>query len=143
MWSPTSNNPPEGGPEADLTFPARSVSFFTQGHLGKHYRCIYNSNMKTLMNIKTDKKTKEQAQKLAHDLGLTPRTLATAQLKQAIRTKTVHLTVYTPTPRLEKILKKAERDIATLKNLSRPFDNIDEMMAWLKNPKKRYARKLS
>jgi len=87
--------------------------------------------MKTLINIKTDKETKEQAQKLAQDLGLTLSALVTAQLKQAIRTKSVHLTTYKPTPYLEKRLEQVDRDIKLGKNISPAFDSADEMFEYL------------
>lgn len=43
--------------------------------------------MKTVINIKTDKETKEKAQKLAADLGLNLTTLINAYLRHFIRTK--------------------------------------------------------
>lgn len=98
--------------------------------------------MKTLLSVKTEQKVKEQAKKLAGELGLTLSALVTAQLKQAIRTKTVTFSTesYTPTPYLEKILEKADKDIKAGKNLSPKFDNVDDMLVWLKSPKRKYAR---
>ena len=92
--------------------------------------------MKTLLSIKTEPEVKEQAKKLASELGLTLSALVTIQLKQAIRAKTITLSTksYTPTPYLEKILEKADRDIKAGKNLSPKFDNTEDMIAWLNNP---------
>lgn len=90
--------------------------------------------MKTLISVKTDPKVKEQAKKLASEMGLTLSALVTIQLKQAIRTQTVTLSTesYTPTPYLEKILEKADKDIKAGRNLSPAFDTAEEAIAWLK-----------
>ena len=85
--------------------------------------------MKTLLSIKTEPEVKEQAKKLASELGLTLSALVTAQLKQAIRAKTVTFSTssYTPTPYLEKILEKADRDIKAGKNLGPAITNKKEL----------------
>lgn len=71
--------------------------------------------MKTLLSIRTDPEVKKQAQKLN----------------------------YTPTPYLEKILEKADKDIKAGRNLSPRFDNVDDMFEWLNNPKRKYAHRAS
>ncbi len=85
--------------------------------------------MKTLLSIKTDPKVKEEAKKLADELGFSLSALVTAQLKQAIRTKTVTFSTesFTPSPYLEKILKKADRDIKAGINLSGPITSKKEL----------------
>lgn len=85
--------------------------------------------MKTLLSIKTEPEIKEQAKKLADELGLTLSALITAQLKQAIRAKSVTFSApdFTPSPYLEKILEKADRDIGVGKNLSPPITNKKEL----------------
>ena len=57
--------------------------------LTKYVHKIYNGYMKTLLSVKTDPIVKEQAKKLADELGLTLSALVTAQLKQAIRAQSV------------------------------------------------------
>ncbi|TSC93780.1 MAG: Uncharacterized protein CEN91_121 [Candidatus Berkelbacteria bacterium Licking1014_85] len=85
--------------------------------------------MKTLLSIKTDPRVKEQAKELAHELGLSLSALITAQLKQAIRTKSITLSTpdFTPTPYLENILRKADKDIKAGKNLSPVISNAKEL----------------
>lgn len=97
--------------------------------LTKYIYCIYNSSMKTLMSIKTEPEVKEQAKKLAGELGLTLSALVTIQLKEVIRTKSVTLSApnFTPTPYLEKRLEKADRDIKAGKNLSKPITTKKEL----------------
>lgn len=101
------------------------------GHrvLTKYRHWIYNSNMKTLISIKTEPEVKEQAQKLASEMGITLSALVTIQLKQAIRTQTVTLSAesYTPTPYLEKILEKADKDIKAGRNLEPTIANKEDL----------------
>lgn len=85
--------------------------------------------MKTLLSIKTDPKVKEEAKKLADELGLSLSALVTAQLKQAIREKSVTFSVesFTPTAYLEKILEETDRDIKAGRNLSPAITNTKEL----------------
>lgn len=92
--------------------------------------------MKTVINIKTDKETKEKAQKLAAELGINMSVLINAYLRQFIREKSFSFSLSCePTSYLEKILEEAERDIATGKNLSPTFENMEDAIEWLNNPK--------
>ena len=91
--------------------------------------------MKTVINIKTDKETKEKAQKLAEDLGVNLSVLVNACLRQAIQKRAITIVAdETPSPWLEKVLEQAEKDIATGKNLSPTFDNAKDAIAWLEKP---------
>ena len=84
--------------------------------------------MNKVISIKTDATTKHEAQKLAKDLGLTLSGLINSYLKQVIVTRRVNLVAPEQmTPRLEKMVAKVEADIQAGKNLSRPFDNLDEL----------------
>lgn len=89
----------------------------------------------TVINIKTEKEVKKNAQKIAEDLGLSLSAVINAYLKQFVRNKEVHFSV---APRmsmeLEKFLAGAERDIAEGKNFSRPLsskEEVDEHLASL------------
>ncbi|QQR64690.1 type II toxin-antitoxin system RelB/DinJ family antitoxin [Candidatus Kaiserbacteria bacterium] len=86
----------------------------------------------TMINIKTDKKVKEEAQKLAEELGFTLSSFITASLKQFIRTRSVQFSAgYKMTPYLEGIIKEVEEDLKTGKNLSPVFTNAKDMDAYL------------
>lgn len=89
--------------------------------------------MKTAMiNIKTNKEVKDQAQQLAEELGFSLSAFVTASLKQFIRTREVQFTVAPRmTPYLEGVIKEVEKDIKTKKNLSPAFTNIQDMDAYL------------
>ena len=91
----------------------------------------------TMINIKTDKKVKEEAQKLAEELGFTLSGLITASLKQFIRTRSVSFSAsYQMTPYLEGVLEEVEKDIQAGKNMSPAFSNAKDMDAYL-FPKKK------
>jgi len=90
--------------------------------------------MKTAMiNIKTDRVVKEEAQKLARELGFSLSALVTASLKQFIRTREVQFSaVYRMTPYLEGVIKEVEKDIKAKKNISPAFTNAREASAYLR-----------
>lgn len=91
-----------------------------------------------MINIKTDKKVKEEAQKLAEELGFTLSAFVTASLKQFIRTRSVSFSdSYRMTPYLEGVLEEVEKDLKDGKNLSPVFSNAEEMDAYLFGSKKK------
>ncbi|MEK9155896.1 MAG: type II toxin-antitoxin system RelB/DinJ family antitoxin [Patescibacteria group bacterium] len=92
--------------------------------------------MKTIINIKTDAETKKKAQELANELGVPLSTVINVYLRQFIRTREFSFSLaYSMSPKLEKIIAEAERDIAEDKNLSPTFTKADEAINWLKNAK--------
>ena len=95
--------------------------------------CIYFSYMQTVIHVKADKEVKENAQKLARDLGLNLSDVINASLRNFIRTREVHFS-HTPrmTPELEKLLEKVEEDIKKGRNLSPRFKSVEESIEWLK-----------
>ena len=93
--------------------------------------------MKTLINIKTDREVKISAQKLAKELGLSLSAVINAYLKQFVRSQAVDFSVAPQmTPKLEKLLDQVEYDLARGKNISGPFDSVDEFVKSLKAPDK-------
>ena len=88
--------------------------------------------MKTIVNIKTDRKIKQNAQKLAGELGLSLSAVVNAYLKQFVRNKEVHFAVAPHmTPELEDLLQAVERDIKHKRNLSPAFSSLKTMDAYL------------
>jgi len=85
--------------------------------------------MKTsVINVKTDRDVKKNAQKVAEELGLSLSTVINAYLRQFVRNKEIHLsTTHHMSSGLEKFLGKVERDIATGKNFSGPFSSKKEL----------------
>ncbi len=96
-----------------------------------------------MINIRTDSAVKIQFQKVAEELGLGVSALLNALMRQVIRTKRVELEVRPEIPNayMIKMLKKSEEDIKKGR-VSPAFDNVDDAIAWLENPRPKYANKL-
>lgn len=87
---------------------------------------------KTVINIKADKSIKENAQKLANELGFSLSAILNASLKQFIRSREVHFSVaYRMTPYLENIIREARKDYRAGKNILGPFSSAKEMDKYL------------
>ena len=90
--------------------------------------------MKTTVNVKVEAKTKKDASKLAHELGLTLSAVINANLKDFIRNK--GLNISTEPQKLKQSvyeeLKKIDQDIRDGKNLSPAFNKADDLIKYLK-----------
>lgn len=88
---------------------------------------------KTLINIKTDKAVKQEAQKVAKDLGLPLGTIINAYLRDLIREKRVLFsTPPAPNKKTQELLKKIQLDAGMKKKSAGPFA-YDEAVAYLNN----------
>jgi antitoxin component of RelBE/YafQ-DinJ toxin-antitoxin module len=88
--------------------------------------------MTIILNFKTDRKLKDEARKLAADLGLPLGTIMNHYLKEFVREKKVVFTDHpTPTKRVLSELKEISRDIKDGRNLSPTFDNTKDAVKWL------------
>jgi addiction module RelB/DinJ family antitoxin len=89
---------------------------------------------KTQINLKVDKKTKLEAQKLAKKLGLSLSSIVNASLNQFIARREVHFSVEPKmTPYLEAIIAEVEEDIKNSTNISQAFNNSHDAIAYLKS----------
>lgn len=88
--------------------------------------------MRTVIHIKADKEIKENASRVAKELGLNLSDVINASLRTFIRTRTVIFSD-TPqmTPELEKYLEKVEEDIKHQRNMIGPFSTPEEMDRYL------------
>ena len=78
--------------------------------------------MKATINIKADEEVKENAQKVAADLGVPLSVVMNAFLKEFVRSRSFSFSaVPKMTPYLESILGGAEEDIRKKKNMSKTF----------------------
>lgn len=85
-----------------------------------------------LISIKTEREVKENAQRLAGDLGLTLSDVMNAALRNFIRTREVYFSsIPKMTPELERLLGPIENDIKTRKNFSPAFNTSSELEAHL------------
>lgn len=88
--------------------------------------------MKTMINIKTDKEVKVEAQRLAKKLGLSLSDVMNASLRNFIRTREVRVSdIPHMTPELERLLARAEQDLKMGKNLSPVFKTAKEAVRYL------------
>jgi len=88
--------------------------------------------MKTVIHIKTDAQVKENAQKLAIELGLNLSDVINASLRNFIRTREVRFSdIPVMTLELERLLGPIEEDIKKKRNLSPEFNNGEDMDAYL------------
>ena len=88
--------------------------------------------MKTILNVKTEKSLKEEAQATAKELGLPLSVVVNAFLKQFVRDREVTFSSsYKPSQYLKNLITEIERDIEKGENLSPEFDNIDDAVLWL------------
>ena len=84
--------------------------------------------MKTVINIKTDKEVKKNAQKVAAALGFSLSAVINAYLRQFIRNKEVYFgLIPRMSPELEKLLGKIETDIQKRRNISPAFSSQREL----------------
>lgn len=88
--------------------------------------------MKTVIHIKTDPQVKENAQKLALELGLNLSDVINASLRNFIRTREVYFSdIPRMTPELEKLLDTVEDDIKNKRNLSPSFKTVGKAIKYL------------
>jgi len=89
--------------------------------------------MKTaVLNIKIDPKVKNDAQKVADELGFTLSAIINASLKNLARSKTVSFSVLEPSARLKKSILSARTERAKGKSVG-PFFNASDMMKSLRS----------
>lgn len=86
---------------------------------------------KTVINFKVDVEVKEEAQKLARELGMPLSAIVNAQLRELIRTRGLNVSAE---PRmssyLEKVIEGVERDRKMSRDITRT-DSLEETLAHL------------
>jgi antitoxin component of RelBE/YafQ-DinJ toxin-antitoxin module len=88
--------------------------------------------MNTVIHVKANRETKENAQKLARELGLSLSDVINASLRNFIRTREVYFSdAPQMTPQFEKYLEGIEEDIKHHRNLVGPFETPQEMDKFL------------
>ena len=87
---------------------------------------------KTVLNVKTDRELKQNAQAVAAMLGLPLGTIVNHYLRELVEEKRVTFAVYpTPNKKTQKLLKQASGDYRNGKNVIGPFLTAKEMDAYL------------
>lgn len=89
--------------------------------------------MKTaVLNIKIEPKIKQDAQKVARDLGLSLSAIISASLKELARNKAVSYSLLQPNDSLKHIIREAQKD-RVQGNTIGPFKNVDDLMKSLQS----------
>jgi addiction module RelB/DinJ family antitoxin len=93
--------------------------------------------MNTVINVKTDKHLKTEAQKLSKSFGLPLSTVINAYLREFVKERRI---VFSESPllnsRTQKILEEALKDVKAGKNLYGPFETSTEIDRFLDSVKK-------
>lgn len=84
-----------------------------------------------VINVRTSKTMKEQAQKVAESLGFSLSSLIKAYLKQLVKAKSVHFSLEdeVPNQQLHNVLQEAERDRKAGKSMK--FTSAREALDYL------------
>jgi addiction module RelB/DinJ family antitoxin len=94
--------------------------------------------MKTVLNIKIDPVTKQEAAKLAEKMGLSLSAVVAGFLRNYIQTQELHITAAPRmTPYLEQIAGHALSDWAAKTNISGPYETPEEIAGHLKKLNKK------
>lgn len=85
-----------------------------------------------VINIKTEPKVKQEAQKVAHELGFSLSSLINGYLRMLVKTKTVHfsLNAHSPTPYLSSSLSESAKNVQD-GDLSPTFTTAEDAVNWL------------
>jgi addiction module RelB/DinJ family antitoxin len=87
---------------------------------------------KTIISIKSDKEVKENAKKLAQELGLSLSDVINASLRNFIRMREVRFSsIPQMTPELERLLGKIEKDIKRKRDLSPVLESAEDAAGYL------------
>ncbi|OGF52379.1 hypothetical protein A3I27_02380 [Candidatus Giovannonibacteria bacterium RIFCSPLOWO2_02_FULL_43_11b] len=90
--------------------------------------------MKAIINVKTDKRVKDEAKKIAETMGLTLSAVINAQLKQLVREQEIRFsTAPKMTTYLENIAEEAREDYRKGKNISMVFDSAEGALKYLQS----------
>ena len=97
----------------------------------------------SVINLRVEPEIKKRAQKVARELGLNLSSVIEGFLKNLIRTKTIHFSLRKeePSEYMIQALKEVEREKEE-GWVSPSFDNVDSAIAWLHNPKAKYANQI-
>lgn len=85
-----------------------------------------------MINVKTDKEVKNNARKLAEELGLSLSDIVNVSLRNFIRTREIKIsTIPQITPELETLLGVVEQDLKTGNNLSEDLATSNDINRYL------------
>lgn len=96
----------------------------------------------TVVNVRVNPVVKRKAKKLAGQIGVSLSDVINNALRYFIQTKKITFsTSYEPSDYLIKSLKESKKNIKE-GWVSPSFDNANDAIAWLNNPKRKYERQI-
>ena len=97
--------------------------------------------MSEVINFRTDKKTKKEAQAIAKKMGLNLSDVLSVLLRGFVRDKALNIDLEEPSDYFIKCLKEARADLAR-GDVSPDFDNAEDAIKWLDDKKRKYANQI-
>ena len=95
-----------------------------------------------VINVKVEPDIKKKAQRVVEELGLSLSGVINGYLRHLVRTKAVHFSLSEePSEYMIQSLKEAEEDIKAGR-VSPNFNNAEDAISWLDNPKRKYVNQL-
>ena len=95
-----------------------------------------------VVNAKIDPQIKKKAQKIAAEIGVTLSDVIDAQLREFIEKKAITFRKpEIPSEYMKKALQESQEDVKAGR-VSPHFDNAKDAIAWLNNPKRKYANQI-
>jgi addiction module RelB/DinJ family antitoxin len=89
-------------------------------------------SMNTVISVRTDKKIKDEAAKVAKSAGISLSTLINSYLRQIVATRRIEIYAPEPmTPKLEGLIAEVESELSSGK-VSKKFASVDEFLDDLK-----------
>lgn len=93
---------------------------------------VYMATNTALLTVKTDKKLKQAAQKVAAELGLPLSAIVNNYLRQIVREPRITFeTPLVPNEKTARSLERAHKDYLAGKNIDGPFTSAKEAIAFL------------
>ncbi len=97
--------------------------------------------MVTVINFKTDKKIKSEAQQIAKKMGLTISDVLNVFLRNFVRDKELNISLEEPSDWLLKQLAESKEDIKQGR-VSPAFSNAKEAIKWLRGKNRKHECKI-
>ena len=94
--------------------------------------------MTTIINFKTDKKVKSEAQAIAKKMGINLSDVLNILLRSFVRDKELNINLEEPSEFFIKSMAQAQADLAK-GDVSPGFDNAEDAIKWLNDKKRKYA----
>jgi len=98
-------------------------------------------NMNTVINFKTDKKIKSEAQNIAKKMGINLSDALNILLRNFVRDKELNISLEKPSDWLLKQLAESEEDIKKGR-VSPSFSNAKDAIKWLRSKDPKHERKI-